>query len=237
MTRPVKTAKSSDHKHAEHAEESELETMQQQTKQQTREVRQTTITSMHPTKTISETGKEPLTTAINRPIPQNEHTIEPDEQQPSEEHTPVSHETKTAQTEHLHKHKTEQTDLKRTFNTFAQEFKEKVESYKPPLMKIKMQLSPGNLGDVDVTLINRGNNLHVNIQSNPNTIAIFTQSQAEFKNALVNMGFTGLQMQFGEHREGNRGQQQRGQNGKNHDTLTEEQTEMDGFELIVPRYI
>jgi len=74
-------------------------------------------------------------------------------------------------------------------------------------MKIKMQLSPKNLGDVDVTLINRGNNLHVNINSTPNTIAIFTQNQTEFKNALVNMGFTGLQMNFGESKEQERGQQ------------------------------
>ena len=127
-------------------------------------------------------------------------------------------------------------ELKKTFHTFAQEFKEKVESYKPPLMKIKMQLNPGNLGDVDVTLINRGNNLHVNINSTPNTLALFIQNQAEFKNSLVNMGFTGLQMNFGENKDGQRGQNHKENNKNNHEHDDNNQ-EKDGFEMIVPRYV
>ncbi len=158
---------------------------------------------------------------------------EPGESDPTVEKGTVSHETKQPQ---LHTIKHDQREIKRTFNNFAQEFREKVESYKPPLMKIKMQLNPGNLGDVDVTLINRGNNLHVNINASPNTIAIFSQNQAEFKNALVNMGFTGLQMQFGENREQQRGQQQR-ENGKSSRPFEEEPQEQEGFEMIVPRYV
>ncbi len=133
-------------------------------------------------------------------------------------------------------HKTSHQDFKRTFNTFAQEFKEKVENYKPPLMKIKMQLNPGNLGEVDVTLINRGNNLHVNINSNPNTIAIFSQNQTEFKNSLINMGFTSLQMNFGDSKDGQRGQNHK-ENSKNSKLFAQEHQENENFELIVPRYI
>jgi len=127
-------------------------------------------------------------------------------------------------------------DVKRTFNTFAQEFKEKVESYKPPLMKIKMELKPAGLGDVDVTLLSRGNNLQVNINSNSSTIALFTQNQTEFKNSLVNMGFSDLQMNFGEGQK----KEQDAQNQKNGKNIFEQQDdieEQDGFEMIVPRYI
>ena len=161
---------------------------------------------------------------------QNE-TREYQELAPQEEHT-VSHETQTKQTQTS---KMEQTPLKKTFHNFAQEFQEKVESYKPPLMKVKMQLNPGNLGDVDVTLINRGQNLHVNINANPSTIAIFAQHQTEFKNALINMGFTGLQMQFGDNRE-QRGQNQR-ENQKQHHFSEDDTVETDHFDLIVPRYV
>jgi hypothetical protein len=145
----------------------------------------------------------------------------------------VSHETKPHQTSSI---KSDHNDIKKTFNTFAQEFKEKVESYKPPLMKIKMQLSPEKLGDVDVTLINRGNNLHVNINSSPSTIALFAQNQAEFKNSLINMGFTGLQMNFGENRDNQRGQQHKNENKQSRPD-TEEANEIDGFEMTVPQYI
>jgi hypothetical protein len=127
-------------------------------------------------------------------------------------------------------------DVKRTFNTFAQEFKEKVESYKPPLMKIKMELKPVGLGDVDVTLLSRGNNLQVNINSNSSTIAIFTQNQVEFKNSLVNMGFSDLQMNFGEGQKKEQDAQNQ-KNGKNVFEQIDDIEEQDGFEMIVPRYV
>jgi len=130
-------------------------------------------------------------------------------------------------------------DVKKTFNTFAMEFKEKVEAYKPPMMKINMQLSPGTLGDVDVTLVSRGNNLQVNINSNTNALALFVQNQAEFKNSLVNMGFSDLQMNFGDRRGEERGQQQQhkedNQASNYHDSLENE--EVEGLNIILPNYV
>ncbi len=126
-------------------------------------------------------------------------------------------------------------DLKRTFGTFAQEFKEKVESYKAPLMKIKMELKPAGMGEVDVTLISRGNNLQVNINSNANTIAMFAQNQAEFKNSLVNMGFSDLQMNFGDGKQKEQNSHQQ-KHSKNAFENFEEKQETDGFEMIVPQY-
>ena len=128
-------------------------------------------------------------------------------------------------------------EVKRTLNTFAMEFKEKVESYKPPLMKVKMQLNPQNLGEVDVTLINRGNSLHVNITSNPNSMAIFMQNQAEFRNSLVNMGFSDLQMNFSQNDE-SKGQQQ-GKKGSRHQADFEnyEEENNPSVDVILPYYV
>ncbi len=135
--------------------------------------------------------------------------------------------TKPKQTEPLH----------RTFQSFAETFKEKIESYKPPLMKIKMELNPKHLGEVDVTMIHRGNNLHITINSNPSTIALFANNQSEFKNAMVNMGYTGLQMSFSDNgKNGQQGEQHKGRS-HTHGEAIPEQEELDRFEIVVPRYV
>jgi len=128
---------------------------------------------------------------------------------------------------------------KDTFNNFAAEFKEKLENYKPPFMRVQMALTPKGLGDVDVTIVNRGNNLHVNITSNTNTMSVFTQNQAEFKNSLVNMGFTNLEMNFSDQRES---KEQHNNNKSSHEfneNFEDEnfEDETTSVELVVPQYI
>jgi hypothetical protein len=130
------------------------------------------------------------------------------------------------------------TPTKDTFNNFAAEFKEKLENYKPPFMRVQLALNPKGLGEVDVTIVNRGNNLHVNISSNTNTMSLFTQNQAEFKNSLVNMGFTNLEMNFSDQRE--KQEQQRNKGTKESSDFFEEENleeETTSIELIVPQYV
>ncbi len=128
---------------------------------------------------------------------------------------------------------------KETFDSFANDLKEKMDQYKPPIMKVQMALNPKNLGEVEVTILNRGNNLHVNITSNTNTMNLFTQNQAEFKNSLVNMGFTNLEMNFSDQRESNKEQQKGNSSNKEINEELEQGTNEDisSINLIVPRYI
>ncbi|HDZ5012957.1 TPA: flagellar hook-length control protein FliK [Campylobacter jejuni] len=100
---------------------------------------------------------------------------------------------------------------KGTLQHFSQDLKEAVEQYKAPITKLSITLNPNNLGEVEVTLIQRGNNLHINFNSNTNAMNLFIQNQTEFKNSLVNMGFTGLEMNFSD-----QGKREQNQNqGKN----------------------
>jgi len=125
-----------------------------------------------------------------------------------------------------------------TFSNFAADFKEKLENYKPPFMRVQLALNPKGLGEVDVTIVNRGNNLHVNISSNTNTMSLFTQNQAEFKNSLVNMGFTNLEMNFSDQRE--KQEQKNSKSGKESSDFFEEENleeETTSIELIVPQYV
>lgn len=100
---------------------------------------------------------------------------------------------------------------KETLQHFSQDLKAAMEQYKAPITKLSINLNPNNLGEVEVTLIQRGNNLHINFNSNTNAMNLFIQNQAEFKNSLVNMGFTGLEMNFSD-----QGKREQNQNqGKN----------------------
>lgn len=128
---------------------------------------------------------------------------------------------------------------KETLQYFSQDLKEAVDQYKAPITKLSINLNPNNLGEVEVTLIQRGNNLHINFNSNTNAMNLFIQNQAEFKNSLVNMGFTGLEMNFSD-----QGKREQNQNqGKNRsgygfkDALDEKnESEKVNLELVLAKY-
>lgn len=104
-------------------------------------------------------------------------------------------------------------NLKETFRNFAQDFKEQMQAYKPPITRFNITLNPSNLGEVEVTLVQRGQNLHISFNTNTSTMNLFIQNQAEFKNSLVNMGFTGLEMNFSDQSKKDRQQQGKNRSG------------------------
>ncbi|QDQ35122.1 flagellar hook-length control protein FliK [Campylobacter jejuni] len=128
---------------------------------------------------------------------------------------------------------------KETLQHFSQDLKEAVDQYKAPITKLSITLNPNNLGEVEVTLIQRGNNLHINFNSNTNAMNLFIQNQVEFKNSLVNMGFTGLEMNFSD-----QGKREQNQNqGKNRsgygfkDALDgKNENEKVNLELVLAKY-
>lgn len=85
---------------------------------------------------------------------------------------------------------------KEGLKNFSEDLKETIDNYKPPLMKVSMEMKPENLGSVDVTLITRGQNLVVNVSSNQDTMQMFMQNLPEFKANLMAQGFVSLQMNF-----------------------------------------
>ncbi|EDP7842634.1 flagellar hook-length control protein FliK [Campylobacter coli] len=128
---------------------------------------------------------------------------------------------------------------KETLQHFSQDLKAAMEQYKSPITKLSITLNPHNLGEVEVTLVQRGNNLHINFNSNTNAMNLFIQNQAEFKNSLVNMGFTGLEMNFSD-----QGKREQNQNqGKNRsgygfkDALDgKNESEKVNLELVLAKY-
>lgn len=125
--------------------------------------------------------------------------------------------------------------VRETFTRFVQDLKEQIQHYKPPITRFNITLNPSNLGEVEVTLIQRGSNLHINFNSNTTAMNLFIQNQAEFKNSLVNMGFTGLEMNFSDQSKKDRQQQGKSRSGygfKEELKISENST----LEMILARY-
>ncbi|EOX9269396.1 flagellar hook-length control protein FliK [Campylobacter upsaliensis] len=125
---------------------------------------------------------------------------------------------------------------KETLQYFSKDLKEAMEQYKAPITKLSITLNPSNLGEVEVTLVQRGANLHINFNSNHNAMNLFLQHQAEFKNSLVNMGFTGLEMNFSD--QGKKEQQQE-KKSKSHyyeENFEEESGHKINLELVLAKY-
>ena len=129
--------------------------------------------------------------------------------------------------------------VRETFDNFSSNLKEQVAAYKSPFMRFNITLNPLNLGEVEITMVNRGNNLHINFNSNTQTMNLFLQNQAEFKNSLVNMGFTELEMNFSDQNQPKKEQGQKSYKGSKFNADDAEQGEpvAPRLELVVPRYV
>ncbi|MGG7073731.1 flagellar hook-length control protein FliK [Campylobacter sp. 9BO] len=125
-----------------------------------------------------------------------------------------------------------------TLSNFSQNLAEQIENYKSPFTRVNITLNPLNLGEVEVLMVNRGNNLHVNFNSTTATMNLFLQHQAEFKANMVNMGFTELQMNFSDQNQKQQEQDKRTyKNLDNSEFDGEDEQNVASLELVIPRYV
>lgn len=130
-------------------------------------------------------------------------------------------------------------NLRQVFDNFSTQLQEKISEYKPPITRFHLTLNPGNLGEVEITLINRGSNLHINFNSNNQTMQLFMQHQAEFRASLVNMGFSELSMNFNDNsnKEQSQGQNKRAKfTGEDGELVETAQSEESILEVVLPKY-
>ncbi|MBS4406549.1 flagellar hook-length control protein FliK [Campylobacter vulpis] len=126
---------------------------------------------------------------------------------------------------------------KESLQYFSKDLKEAMEQqYKAPITKLSITLNPSNLGEVEVTLVQRGTNLHINFNSNHNAMNLFLQHQAEFKNSLVNMGFTGLEMNFSEQGKKEQHQEKKSKTHYYEESIEEESSPKINLELVLAKY-
>ena len=86
--------------------------------------------------------------------------------------------------------------VQNTFLHFSDKLREALQNYRPPITKLSLELNPENLGSVELTITKRGENISVQISSNPNALQLFMQNAQEFKNSLSNLGLNDVNLEF-----------------------------------------
>jgi flagellar hook-length control protein FliK len=139
-------------------------------------------------------------------------------------------------------------EAQQSMRQFAGDLKEAVQEYKPPFTRLTMKLNPEKLGEVEVTLVQRGNNVHVNIQSNNSTsVAFLAHNATELKAQLAHQGITNATMNFmssGGDQPNNPQQHQQQQDQRQNafrsyesfEELELNQEQLSALEIIIPHY-
>ncbi len=138
-------------------------------------------------------------------------------------------------------------EAQQSMRHFAGELKEAVQEYKPPFTRLTMKLNPEKLGEVEVTLVQRGNNVHVNIQSNnTTTVAFLAHNATELKAQLAHQGITNATMNFmsnGENQQNSAQQQHQQEHPQNRfkayqsfEELELNEEQLSALEIIIPHY-
>jgi|GEM_PF-1459501 len=131
-------------------------------------------------------------------------------------------------------------DAQAVLKNFAEDLKDKIDEYKPPIMKVSMELRPDNMAPVDVTMITRGQNLIININSSDDAMKMFMQNASDFRQNLMNIGFTEMTMNFNfKDQNGEKKQYQyQEQSAKKYKAIEDISSvgTMSNIEVIVPKY-
>ncbi len=138
-------------------------------------------------------------------------------------------------------------ESKQMIKYISQDIKQSISEYKSPFTRVKLQLNPKNLGEIDLTMVQRGKNLHINLSSNNTAINSLALNSNELKVQLQNSGINNASLNFSNNSQSSEqsfsGQQQHSQNGNrardeydffNNENSNEEVSSL--LEIIVPHY-
>jgi len=138
-------------------------------------------------------------------------------------------------------------EAKQMIKYISQDVKTAIENYKSPFTRVKVQLNPQKLGEVDVTIVQRGKNLHINLSSNNSAINTLATNVNDLKTQLNNNGINNATLNFSNSSQGEQNshaQQQHQQHHKqkaDHEYNYFENQEaneeiLNSLEIVVSRY-
>ncbi|MDD2906188.1 MAG: flagellar hook-length control protein FliK, partial [Sulfurimonas sp.] len=93
-------------------------------------------------------------------------------------------------------------EAKQMIKYLSSDVKTAIEDYKSPFTRVKVQLNPQRLGEVELTIVQRGKNLHVNISSNNAAINTLVLNANELKTQLSNNGINNASLNFSNNAQG-----------------------------------
>ncbi|SFV58756.1 Flagellar hook-length control protein FliK [hydrothermal vent metagenome] len=138
-------------------------------------------------------------------------------------------------------------EAKQMIKYLSQDVKQAIDNYKAPFTRVKLQLNPQKLGEVDVTIVQRGKNLHVNLSSNNTAINTLALNANDLKVQLQNNGIQNASLNFNNNSQssefangGQAQQQQQRQNAQHeYNYFENEETNeeiVSSLEIVVPHY-
>ena len=138
-------------------------------------------------------------------------------------------------------------EAKQMIKYISSDVKSAIEDYKSPFTRVKVQLNPQKLGEVDLTIVSRGKNLHVTLSSNNAAINTLSANANELRAQLNNNGINNASLNFNnssQNSEQNAGQQQQHRQNEQkadeeygHFTQEEQNEEiLNSLEIVVPNY-
>ncbi|PIV36867.1 MAG: flagellar hook-length control protein FliK [Sulfurimonas sp. CG02_land_8_20_14_3_00_36_67] len=137
-------------------------------------------------------------------------------------------------------------EAKQMMKYLSSDVKTAIEDYKSPFTRVKIQLNPQKLGEVDLTIVQRGKNLHVNLSSNNAAINTLSMNVNELRTQLSNNGINNATFNFSNQSDSSNSssQQQSRQHGRQAEKEysyfeNEESNErvLSSLEIIVPQYV
>ncbi len=133
-------------------------------------------------------------------------------------------------------------EAKQMMRYLSNDIKKAIDDYKPPFSRVKVSLNPQKLGEIDLTVVQRGKNVHINLSSNSTALNILTNNLTELKTQLNQNGVQNASFSFNSQNQNEQHQQQQHKHKNNYEFLygetEEEHSEaITSLEIIVPRYI
>ena len=138
-------------------------------------------------------------------------------------------------------------ESKQMIKYISQDVKTAIEDYKSPFTRVKLQLNPERFGEVELTIVQRGKNLHINLSSNNAAINALALNAQDLKTQLSNSGINNATLNFSNNAQSDdssagQGQRQRQERQKAQDEYNyfdnKESNEeiLSSLEIVVSRY-
>ena len=138
-------------------------------------------------------------------------------------------------------------EAKQMLKYLSQDVKSAIEDYKSPFTRVKIQLNPQKFGEVDLTIVQRGKNLHINLSSNHTAINTLAMNANDLKVQLNNNGINNASLNFNSNpQSGNSQAGQQEQHRQNQQRADEEynyfesqesnEDVLSSLEIVVPHY-
>jgi len=131
----------------------------------------------------------------------------------------------------------------------SNDVKSAIEDYKSPFTRLKLQLNPQRLGEIDLTVVQRGKNLHISLSANNTAINTLAMNVADLRVQLQNSGINNATLNFSNNPQGQDGsasqqqsshQQEQRRSAHKEYSYSERQEAheeiVNSLEIVVPHY-